>query len=196
MKHKREAMRKHMAQRLEQRRKRRTKTPAKKEERRRWPWFLMLLLLLPCLLGPCTEEAAVAEPQAPPPAVEVVAEQVEPPAPAMGQVARQDRPEMHTKAPPALPWIASFRMQVAARSPRLAICFVGVTQPGALKWTTSVEPAGGVVSDDTIEPTLSSAPLTRSQRACVLTVLSEPAYNLTLDDAPSTPSRVGLVLEF
>jgi hypothetical protein len=196
---KRAAMRKQMAQRIERRRAALPKKPRKQTEndRRSWRWLLLLLLLVPCLLGPCTEEepvvAVLTDPAEP---TEVMPVEPEVPLPPAGTIARLDRPEMHIEAPPTLPWIASFRMQVAARSPRLGGCFVGVAQPGALKWTTSVEPVAGVVSDDALEPTLSSAPLTRAQRACVLAVLADPPYRLAAGEQRSTPSRVALVIEF
>jgi len=87
-------------------------------------------------------------------------------------------------------------MQVAARSPRLAQCFVGAQQPGRLKWSLSVEPHSGRVSDPVIEPMLLTDDLSRKERACVVEVLSDPPYDLQTGDEPSTPSRVGLVIEF
>ena len=173
----------------------------KKPERRRpWAWivltlFLLLLLLLQdCSCGPgdapdsdtdvCECEAEEAEPE------EV------PPPPLTGRIKRQDRPEYKTAKPATLNWLDEFRMQVAARSPRLAKCFVGVQQPGQLKWSTSVEPDKGRVSAHSLEPMLQTIPLNREEKACVLGVLEDPPYKLETGDEPATPSRVGLVLEF
>jgi hypothetical protein len=38
--------------------------------------------------------------------------------------------------------------------------------------------------------------LTSRQRGCVIEVLSDPPYQLEPDSDRSTPSRVGLVIEF
>jgi hypothetical protein len=47
-----------------------------------------------------------------------------------------------------------------------------------------------------LEPTLSSDELTHPQRVCVLAALSDPPYRLDAEAAPSTPVRVGMVIEF
>lgn len=116
-----------------------------------------------------------------------------PPAPFTGRIDRRDRPEYPPAVPVPVPWLDAFRMQVSARSPRLARCFVGTEQPGRMKWTTSVVPAEGAVSEHDLEPVLATRELTAAERACVLEVLSEPAYTLIGADGPS---RVSLVIEF
>ena len=124
-------------------------------------------------------------------------EPTEPPAPIPpGRIRPRPRPDFTPPAPKQLDWIGDFRLQVAARSTRLATCFEGVTDPGALKWTTSVEPVEGTVAEHGLEPMLLSAELSAVQRACVLEVLSSPTYRLTPGEEPSTPSRVSLVIEF
>ena len=166
-----------------------------RRRRRRLVAALILILLLALLPdcrctpdpGPAAEGAAVEVPEEPEePALE----------PITGRVARRDRPDYRSKTPPTLPWIDAFRLQVAARSPRLAECFVGVARPGRLKWTTSVEPSQGKVSQHDIEPTLLSDPLTKRQRTCIIDVLSQPPYQLESGQERSTPARVGLVIEF
>lgn len=183
---------------------RRRATPAKprvEQDRRAWALVgLLLLVVLVLLLRDCREEepptplvceALPCVPETGP------AEAAAPaPAPLTGHVDRRDRPEFAGRTPETPPWIASFRMQVAARGPRLAECFVGTGKPGQLKWTTSVEPGAGTVSDDTLEPMLSTADLTRAERECVLGVLADPAYHLEAGGEDVTPSRVGLVIEF
>ena len=169
--------------------------------RRRWRWALFVagIVLLLLLLRDCSC-AEPPEPVGPGPVGEgTAAEPVEPvaaPAPLTGRIERRDRPEFGSAPPKPLPWIASFRLQVAARGPRLAECFVGAQRPGALKWTASVEPDSGRVSDSVLEPTRESDALTSGQRACVLEVLSDPAYRLQTGEARSTPSRVGIAIEF
>ena len=97
-------------------------------------------------------------------------------------------------APPV--WLTALRIQVAARSPRLAECFEGTTQPGTLRWSVAIDPDHGVVSDPEVEPTLAGQDLSTAQRRCVLGVLSDPPYQLATGDEPATPARVALVIEF
>ncbi len=168
----------------------------KSRPRRRLLVVLLLLLLL-LLLKDCsckTPEPGVALEPIPPaePAEEAPGEAAIPP----GRIGRKGRPRYETETPDVLPWLAEFRMQVAARSPRLAECFVGIEEPGALRWTTSVEPASGQVSEHSLEPTLASTELSRAQRECVVGVLAEPVYRLSTAEGRATPARVGLVIEF
>lgn len=159
---------------------------------RRWPRRLplLLLLLLRCVEVPAPIEVATTEPPTADGPVMTDA-----PLPG-GRISRRDRPSFHAPAPEPLPWLAAFRLQVASRGTRLAACFVGAPRPGALKWTVAVEPRTGRVSDATLLPTLASDDLTSAQRECALDVLADPPYALDPATAPSTPSRVGIVVEF
>lgn len=164
-----------------------------RRRRRRWPWLLLLLLLLLCLIPiPSCEEpegpAGVAED---PLGGGEMAETVVPPPP-LEPVPRLSRPRYTPPPPDPVPWLEAWRVQVAARGPRLATCFEGATHPGALRWSTRVDPVSGQVSDHVLEPVLDTAPLTVAQRACVLAVLTDPHYRLP----PGEPSRAGLVIEF
>ena len=169
---------------------------AKHRPRRRLLVVLVVLLLL-LLLKDCScetpETVPVLEPS--PPAESAEEEPGEAPIPP-GRIGRKGRPRYQSETPDALPWLAEFRMQVAARSPRLAECFRGIEQPGALRWTTSVEPASGQVSDHDLEPTLASTELSRTQRECAVGVLAAPVYRLSTEGERATPARVGLVIEF
>lgn len=170
-----------------------------KEEKRRRPWWLLVVLLLLllailCCIGPC-------EPEVVPPVEEGTGEveAMEPGEPVApkpnfeGTVKPKPRPSFPAVAPKPVPWVASFRMQVAARSTRLAGCFVGTARPGVLRWTALVDPVTGRVTDHDLEPVLQSDQLTSDQRDCVLGVLEEPAYTI---DAEGGASRVGMVIEF
>lgn len=109
---------------------------------------------------------------------------------------RRDRPELVT-VPPAPPtWLVAFRLQVSARSPRLAECFVGAARPGRLHWTATVEPNSGAIGTQTIEPQLRTSSLTAREMDCVTEVLGSPPYRLPVELVDSTPKRVSLVLEF
>ncbi len=171
----------------------------KRAPRRRWPWLLaaalMFLLVLDCR-DPQT--VASAETIATPPA------KTAPPAPATSsfpktpppRLERAARPSYRATPPPQMSWLDAFHLQVSARAPRLSACFVGAAAPGTLRWTTSVAPGTGRVSAHALEPLLASAELTRAQRSCVLDALSEPPYALEASTSPTTPVRIGLVLEF
>jgi hypothetical protein len=100
----------------------------------------------------------------------------------------------HEQASPA--WLEEFRLQVAARSPRLAQCFTGSDRPGTLRWTTSVNPRSGAASDHELEPVGASAELRREQQECIVRALSNPPYRLTAPPGESLPQRVSLVIEF
>jgi len=166
--------------------------PEKEKKDRNWLLLLLLLLLkiLPVPEEPLPGEPTPAVPGEPP---EEIAP--EPPLPG-GRVRSRGRPLFEPQPPPPLPWIDQFRLQVAARSPRLSACFEGSAQPGTLRWTTSVEPVEGRVSDHDIEPTLLSDSLSREQKGCVLGVLSAPTYTLDAGEERDMPARVSMVIEF
>jgi hypothetical protein len=148
---------------------------------------------------------------APPPPPEVpkveakgaVETKAEPPVPAparrqplRAQIAPQARASYQGPERASAVWIDEFRLQVAARSPRLAQCFTGSDRPGTLRWTASVNPRSGAVSDHELEPVGASAGLRPEQHACVVSALSSPPYRLTAPEGESLPQRVGLVIEF
>jgi hypothetical protein len=170
--------------------------------RRLWAAVVVFLLTLLLLLQDCRCSAPAATPPAVGP--QAVPAQDDQPAPASpdtrvastGQLPRIARPSFDNEAQRPLTWLDSYRMQVSARSSRLAACFVGAARPGTLKWTASVEPSQGRVSDQTLEPTLLSDALSQRQRDCVFAVLADPPYQLRTGTERSTPVRVGMVIEF
>jgi hypothetical protein len=113
-----------------------------------------------------------------------------------GKVPEQPRPAFGPQNAGSPPWLDEFRMQVAARSPRLADCFTGVERPGALRWAAAVNPNGGSVSDHELEPVGVGTDLSADQRKCILGVLSSPKYQLTVPGTSGLPNRVSLVIEF
>ena len=163
------------------------------DSRRRGLWLLLLVLAWFCCSG------SPPPPPLPPDPVEAPAE-AEPgaatPVPALPdpRIGRVGRPSFSNGPAEPLPWVTAFRLQVAARSPRLALCFVGAEAPGALKWTAAVEPESGRVSDHTLESVRETV-LDAAQRACVLGVLSDPPYRLP-SGGEATPSRVSMAIEF
>lgn len=94
-------------------------------------------------------------------------------------------------------WLDAFRLQVAARSPRLSACFEGTERPGALRWVAAVNPESGAVSDQTLDPVGSALELTKEQRKCLTQVLSTPPFKkLAAVEGQALPDRVSMVIEF
>ena len=181
-----------------------SQAPARETDRRRWVYLALIVLLLLILyfLPRCSCSCTPVEtgpPAPPPPPPEVVEPEPEPPpVPLGGRITPRKRPAFVAPPPPPPAWLDRFRMQVAARSPRLSKCFEGQSAPGTLKWTTAVEPTSGLTSAHTLEPTLTSAELSRAERDCVLAVLTDPPYSLPEPgpDDPTTPRVLSIVLEF
>ena len=156
---------------------------------------LLLLLLRNC---PCGDGAPAP---VSPPAVDagtvVVKPAAKPPltAPRLGL---QKRGDLKLDDTAALTWLDEFRLQVAARSPKLANCFRGADRPGALRWTTAMNPGSGQVSNHELEPMGGTLGLNPEQRECLIQALSEPRYQLRHQptEESSTPSRVSIMLEF
>lgn len=167
--------------------------------RRRALWAALLLLLLLFVRCDCAPEPAPAPEE---PAAVVVDAGVKPPtpkqvkrAPSRDRIAASVRPGYEPGAQPSPAWLDDFRLQVAARSPRLAQCFKGTDRPGALRWTVALNAGSGAVSDHVFEP-VGLADLSVAQRDCLQRTLSAPGYHVTPGDAQSLPARVSLVIEF
>ena len=163
--------------------------------------LLLLLLLVRCdCEGP--PKVTTPEPQAPD-AGEVVVKAPPPvqkpskPPKLRGDLRGQPRARFdhEGKAPPT--WLEEFRIQVAARSPRLSECFNGQGRPGALRWTCALNVTSGAVSDHALESVGGADDLDAKQRACVVKALSDPPYRISKDAQPDALSnRVSLVIEF
>ncbi len=158
--------------------------------------LLLLLLFLRCDCGPGEAPAPV------PPVVVVLDAGIKAPAvrvakrPASNErLASSKRPGYDTGNQPTPAWLDDFRLQVAARSPRLALCFTGADRPGALRWNVALNPESGAVSDHLFEP-VGPADLTTAQRDCLKKVLSNPSFHVAEADRRSVPPRVSLVIEF
>ncbi len=188
---------------------------ARAQRRRRRALGLIAVLLFLLLLSRCECER-LPPPPPEPGKVEVPAAPEKPKAPAPAP-ARVKRPPLHARATPvqrgglatsargAPVWLEELRTQVSARSPRLAHCFNGAERPGALRWTASVNPASGWVSEHELEPVGQAVDLSRAQRDCLVLGLSGPAYRLSgalqgalqgARSATALPERISLVIEF
>ena len=113
-----------------------------------------------------------------------------------GRIKPRDRARFTIKEPDRQTWLTSFRLQVGARSPRLAECFEGVDNPGAIKWSATMDITKGLVSDHVFEPALQGHGLSKIQKACLATVLSTPVYGFPKPTKGLTTSRVSMVIEF
>jgi hypothetical protein len=164
--------------------------------------LLLLLLLLRCECDP-----PAPPPPAPPPPEEPPAPPAPAPKPKAAAPAHKRRPlKVHVEPQPRAPmngggraapgWLTEFRLQVAARSQRLAQCFRGAEGPGALRWTTSVNPESGAATDHELEPVGPHADLSREQRDCVVQVLTQPPYRIGAPRDQALPDRVSLLIEF
>jgi len=185
----REAMRERVAKRK----------PRRRRDGVRWVLLAVIVVLLLLLLRDCREPEPEPEPTGAlatggtqPVAPPTEPEPAPPPSP---DLEARERPPM---VPPPLkvpPWVVGFRMQVSARSPRLAKCFEGMERPGRIKWTATVEPRSGQVSDHAIEPQLRTGELSARETRCLVEALSAPDYRIEAPDE-TAPTRISVVLEF
>ncbi len=171
----------------------------RKRQLKRLAWLSVLLLLL--LLIECpgqgqgtAQPVSVAEVVTPP--VKAVPKKVKPRPPLTLPPRPVPRPAFDAPARLAPAWVDAFRLQVAARSPRLSQCFNGTSRPGALKWTTLVAMETGAVGNHEFEAVGAAAELTSTQLKCLEQVLSAPAYQLPDVNRDGLPQRVSLILEF
>lgn len=172
----------------------------RRRRRRLLKVLAVILLLLLLALRDCECEGA---PATPPPgaattaAARAPARPLPPPPPIAGRVERVRRPAFVEPSPSARAWLDDFRLQVAARSPRLSDCFRGADNPGGLRWTCALSPADGATADHELEPLRGTVAVSKEQRECLVRALTNPAYRLQPGPgAPSTPVRVSMVIEF
>jgi len=177
----------------------------KRSRPRRWRLLLlMLLLLLWSLLRACNHSPELLRPPALKPLpVQVKAAPMPSKVASVNAVVRsplrnlkpRSRPSYQGEAPPSHTWLSAFRLQVAARSPRLSRCFEGVERAGAFKWSARVNSAQGIVSDHQLE-LLTGAALSKKIRTCLLKVFSEPPYQLPVQVKGPKSSRISMLMEF
>jgi hypothetical protein len=172
---------------------------ARARKRNRRLAIASVLILLACLMRcecertPPPPAAAVAPPpkKVPPkPSPPVRAQKIE------ATMKTQRRGEYPSQPRSTESWVDEYRLQVAARSARLAQCFSGAERPGALRWTASVNAESGAVSDHELEGVAATLALSTTQRDCLLRALSNPNYRLRTKIPEGLPTRVSLVIEF
>jgi hypothetical protein len=159
--------------------------------------LLLLLVRCECAPPPTPEvlDGGVAVPApkqpAPPPAPAVIK-----PPPLKARIKSVERATYEGQAQVPPTWLEEFRLQVAARSPRLATCFTGTDRPGALRWTAALNAESGAVSDHELESVGAASSVSTAQRECVVKALSNPTYRLNVPKGQALPDRVGMVIEF
>lgn len=186
-------------------RKRVEASPVVRQVRRRRRWrrgltLAVLVLLLSLLRCECDAPApAVAVPRSLDAGVRLGPPRAERVSTPRVRTERQPRGAFQPGAPSPAGWLEAFRLQVAARAPRLAECFTGADRPGALRWSAALHLGSGAVTDHSFEALGADPAPSRVQGQCLERVLSEPPYALELsdeeDDAASA-QRVGMVIEF
>ncbi len=167
--------------------------------RRRNLLIALLIALLLLLLSRCEcEEAPGYGPPSNEPATVVYVPEPEPPAKPLGRgrTKKKKRPKIAVKAPPPPPWLDQFRLQVSARSPRLATCLNGAERPGALKLSGLVHAKSGRVTAAKVEPVFRGSTLSQKQLDCLVKKLIEQPYNLKDPDPEAAARRVSLIFEF
>ena len=162
--------------------------------------LLLLLLLIDCDPEPVGAPVVDEGPLVPEPAVAIVApkerKKKRARAALAGKIDSTARPDLEVEAVAAPAWLSDFRLQVAARSPRLSACFNGAEEPGAMRWTTVVHARSGRVSDSELEAVFRGASVGGTQEACLTKVLSTPAYRLKDVDDEAVARRVSIIFEF
>lgn len=116
-------------------------------------------------------------------------------APIEARIRGSERPEFQNPTPAPPDWLVALRIQVAARGPRMARCFEGAQQPGALQWSARVDIGRGVVSDHAFESVLGGADLSKTLERCLIGVLASPPYHLPPAPEAGQP-RISIVVEF
>lgn len=164
--------------------------------RRRGARALAIALLLALVaLARCLAEAPPPSPPAQDAAPVSAPQPPAPPASPPRTAPLPPRPRLRVASAPTPDWIDEFRLQVGARSPRLARCLTGAALPGRLRFSATVDRNAGLVSDAEIEVASGGGP-SRDQSRCLVEVLRHPAYDLRRGQAPAVPERVSLVIEF
>lgn len=177
-----------------------------RDRRRRQRLMGLLLILLLLLVVRCDCEnppepapppATQPAPEPPPPPKKPVVKVISNPKPPIRDRSKtQRRATFEPETRPQPSWLDDFRLQVAARGPRLARCFEGSERPGALRWTASVNAGTGAVSDHELERMGLDGALAGEQKDCVVGVLSNPVYRLRGDKAQALPERISIAVEF
>lgn len=168
----------------------------RRQRRRRQRLLLtvLILLLLSMLRCSCLVPLPSMEDS---PAPVVLTSVPQPPPPLNGALQKGRRAKYRSAAPTPPDWLDEFRLQVSARSPRLANCFRGADKPGAIRWSSSVNAASGAVSDHELEPVGGGVSLSEKTKQCLVDVLVAPAYRLQVPAGmQSTPMRLSIVIEF
>lgn len=112
-----------------------------------------------------------------------------------GPIQAKERPKLKPQQMSQPRWISDFQLQVSTRSPELATCATGASEPGALRWSALLDPKDGSVSDQQIEGIGANAAISSERLECIKSVLRAPPYVIKAQGDMS-PRRVTLLLEY
>jgi len=159
-----------------------------------------LLLLLWLLPRDCATESV--PPNIPartlpkvPPSPQAIIEKIPQESTAPASVPPHSRPHLNVKPPPQPIWLEEFQRQISARSPLLAKCAEGARAPGLLRWSGSVDPSSGVLSEQAIESVNANQALTETQQECILRALGTLPFNFP-HPGDGESRRIRLILEY
>ncbi|MEO1173523.1 MAG: hypothetical protein AAFX94_15945, partial [Myxococcota bacterium] len=136
---------------------------------------VVLLLLLRCddppeLVKPPSPKVAAAEEPGPGEIAPRVGQPVD--RPAISSIRRRTLPPAR---PRSTAWLDALRLQVGARGAALARCFQGVSGPGTLRWSATVDSQTGLARGSKIESVRGSWSVTPTQHRCAVDVLEGKA---------------------
>ena len=172
----------------------------RKRRRQRNTLIALIIVLLLLLLSRCECDPVEDEGPAGPDAAVVVVDTPEIVPEALtsgkGRTQKTKRPALKVEPPPPPPWLDQFRLQVAARSPRLATCLNGNERPGAMRLSGLVHAKSGRVTAAVVEPVFRGSSLSERQLECLVKELTTQSYRLDEPNPSAAARRVSLIFEF
>ena len=171
-----------------------------KRRLRRLGAIIALLLLLWLLPRDCATESIPENPSPQlvpkiPPRPQAIIEETPQRPLVPASVPPKNRPKLNVNPPPQPIWLEEFQRQVSARSPLLAKCAEGARAPGLLRWSGSVDPSSGVLSEQAIESVDATQALTETQQECILRALGALPFNFP-NPGDRQARRIRLLLEY
>ena len=105
------------------------------------------------------------------------------------------RPKLETPPLSQPAWLYEFQLQVSTRSPDLAQCANGASEPGVIRWSALLDPISGTVADQRLESVGATEDIGTQRMECLKSVLRAKPYQLK-PQGDMSPRRVMLILEY